>query len=120
MLIGILILMLCQLLGELLMTTLGIPVPGPVAGMVILLIGLMAYGGVPEGLRVPAEALIRNLSLLFIPAGVGLMVHFKLLADFWLLVAVALIASTLLTLLITAWLMQRMHRNASGDGNADH
>ena len=105
---GFLILLLCQLAGEWLMVWLGIPIPGPVAGMLILLIGLMIYGKVPDFLRVPAEGLIRHLSLLFIPAGVGLMVFAQLLAQYWLLVVLSLLVSTLLTLILTAWLMQKL------------
>ena len=105
---GFLILLLCQLAGEWLMVWLGIPIPGPVAGMLILLIGLMIYGKVPNFLRVPAEGLIRHLSLLFIPAGVGLMVFAQLLAQYWLLVVLSLLVSTLLTLILTAWLMQKL------------
>ena len=116
---GFLILLLCQLAGEWLMVWLGIPIPGPVAGMLILLFGLMIYGKVPDFLRVPAEGLIRHLSLLFIPAGVGLMVFAQLLSDYWLLVLLSLVISTFLTLFLTAWMMQKLEQRQQKRGKAN-
>ncbi|MGM0520550.1 MAG: CidA/LrgA family protein [Pseudomonadota bacterium] len=105
---GFLILLLCQLTGEWLMVWLGIPVPGPVAGMILLLIGLVLYGRVPEYLRMPAEGLIRHLSLLFVPAGVGLMVFADVLAQQWLAILLSLLLSTFITLIVTAWMLQTL------------
>lgn len=105
---GMLILLFCQLLGEWLMAFIGAPIPGPVAGMLILWLGLLVYGKVPDALRLPAEGLLRHLSLLFIPAGVGLMVFAELLAEQWLVVLSSLIGSTLITLVLTVWMMQSM------------
>lgn len=95
----------CQLAGELLVVAVGIPVPGPVVGMVILFVGLLASGGVPEGLATVADALLSHLSLLFVPAGVGIVVHFALIGTDALPISVALVASTLLTIAVTAWCM---------------
>jgi len=67
MLLGFLILLTCQLAGELLVLLFGLPIPGPVAGMLLLFTGLMFYGEVPDSLRLPAEGLIRHLALLFVP-----------------------------------------------------
>ena len=57
----------CQLLGELVVTALGLPVPGPVLGMALLFAGLLTYGSVPADLASTADALLSNLSLLFVP-----------------------------------------------------
>jgi holin-like protein len=108
---GFLILLLCQLFGEWLMVWLGIPVPGPVAGMILLLIGLVIFGRVPECLRMPAEGLIRHLSLLFVPAGVGLMVFADVLAQQWLAILLSLLISTFITLIVTAWMLQTLENH---------
>lgn len=102
----------CQLAGELFVALLGLPVPGPVAGMVLLLAGLIVRGGIPEGLGKVGDALLSNLSLLFVPAGVGVLLHGALLGREWPAVATALIVSTLLTVAVTAWLMRRLGREA--------
>lgn len=99
------VLLVCQLLGELLVTAVGLPVPGPVVGMLVLLLGLMLKGGVPESLALTAGGLLQHLSLLFVPAGVGVMLHLTLLGDQWPAVGLALLASTVLTLLVVGALM---------------
>jgi len=100
----------CQLLGELGVATLGIPVPGPVLGMVIMFAYLMVRGGVSAPLGEVADTLLRHLSLLFVPAGVGIVLHFDLLRADWLPIGLGLIVSTLLTIVVTAALMRKLTR----------
>ena len=110
---GMSVLLGCQFLGELLSRGLAIPVPGPVLGMVVLLMALLIYGRVPDSLRSAGEGLLRYLTLLFVPAGVGLMVHFELIrADFWVLV-ITLVISTALTLAVTGKVLDRLAKRDS-------
>jgi len=108
MLYGFLVLLICQLAGELIVRYLNLPFPGPVVGMVILLIALMINGGVPDSIRQASEGLLSYLALLFVPAGVGLMVHFQLIAADGLTILTALVLSTALTLLVTGFILNRM------------
>ncbi|MBZ5877584.1 CidA/LrgA family protein [Chromohalobacter israelensis] len=113
--LGMSILLGCQFIGEILVHALHLPVPGPVLGMAVLLVGLMVNGRVPSGLRTSGEGLLRYLTLLFVPAGVGIMVHFGLIeADFWPIV-VTLVVSTSLTLAVTAKVMERLTRSTPRD-----
>ena len=107
MLIGFLVLLVFQLIGELIVLAMAIPVPGPVVGMVLLLFCLILRGDVPEYLRLPSEGLLKHLALLFVPAGVGLMVHFNLLQKEWLAIMVALIISTFVTIVVTGLILNR-------------
>lgn len=100
----------CQLAGETLARTLDLPVPGPVVGMVLLFIFLAIKGHVPRDLASVGDGLLKHLSLLFVPAGVGVMLHFRLIGDDWLPIALALIVSTVVTIVVTAWLMAKMNR----------
>jgi holin-like protein len=100
----------CQLAGEFLAAVTGLPVPGPVFGMAILFGGLLVTGGLPEGLAKVTDALLGNLSLLFVPAGVGVMLHAGLVGRDWLPISVALVASTLLTIAVSATVMSWMGR----------
>lgn len=95
----------CQLLGEFTVSAAGIPVPGPVVGMVLLFVFLLVKGSVPEQLARVSSGLLNNLSLMFVPAGVGVMVHFEVLGNDALPISVALVTSTLLTIAVTALLM---------------
>jgi holin-like protein len=91
----------CQLLGEALARASTLPLPGPVLGAVLLFLLIIWRGGPGEALRSFADGLLRHLSLLFVPAGVGLIQHLDRLAAEWLAVGVALVGSTILTLLVS-------------------
>ncbi|MBZ8133949.1 CidA/LrgA family protein [Afifella sp. IM 167] len=107
----------CQLLGELFVAATGLPVPGPVVGMLILFAGLTIRGNVPDGLAMVADALLSHLSLLFVPAGVGVIVHFALIGTEAVPISVALVASTLLTIAVTAAAMVLFTRMRGDDGS---
>ncbi|MGE4532239.1 CidA/LrgA family protein [Halomonas sp.] len=113
---GMSVLLTCQFLGEVIARGLTLPIPGPVIGMVILLIGLMVRGKVPRSLRLTGEGLLCYLTLLFVPAGVGLMVHFSLIGRDLVPILVTLVASTGLTLAVTAWALDRLNRRRGGQG----
>ncbi len=108
------VLIVCQLAGEAIVALTHWPLPGPVFGMTLLFFALVLNGRVPDGLGKTANALLSNLSLLFVPAGAGVMLHFKLLAGDWLPLAAALIVSTLLTIAVTALLMAFLSRKPHG------
>ena len=55
--------------------------------------------------------LLGNLSLLFVPAGVGIMMHLDLIESGWLPIGVALLASTALTIAATGLIMQRLAKD---------
>jgi holin-like protein len=74
---GITLLLIYQLAGEVSVRLLGLPVPGPVMGMVMLFITLMIRGQMAKAVEPACIALLGHLSLLFVPAGVGLIVHFN-------------------------------------------
>ena len=107
---AILVLLGCQLAGEALSRGLGLPVPGPVIGMALLFAGLQLrarfrpaapdIGTLPLG--VAAAFLLAHLSLLFVPAGAGIMSHAGTLAQHGTGLIVALVVSTAVTLAVTA------------------
>ncbi len=102
------LILLCQLAGEVLVRLTHLPVPGPVIGMGLLFAGLVMRGGPSQKLESTADALLSHLSLLFVPAGVGIMQHLNLILSQWLPISAALVVSTALTIGVTAWLMQRL------------
>lgn len=100
------LILVCQLAGELVSVWLKLPVPGPVIGMVLLFVYLVVRGGISDSMATTADGLLGHLSLLFVPAGVGVMLHFRLLEDNWLTVSAALIFSTIATIIVTALMMK--------------
>lgn len=108
MLNAITLLLLFQLAGETITLYFGLPVPGPVIGMALLFLALAWRGGPSVELRETTQNLLQHLSLLFVPAGVGVMLHAQRLADEWLAILVSLLASTALTIAVTALVLRAL------------
>ena len=102
---GITLLLAYQLVGEVAVRLLALPIPGPVLGMTMLFITLLIRGYTPESLNTASSALLSHLSLLFVPAGVGMMVHFDRIASEWVPITLALFFSTIITMVATAGVM---------------
>lgn len=101
----------CQTAGELLSRGLGLPVPGPVVGMGLLVLALR-WPAVRAAVADTAKFLLSHLSLLFVPVGVGVMVHLGLLHDHGWRVLVVLLASTWIGLAVTALVLRWTWRRA--------
>jgi holin-like protein len=99
------LLLIFQLVGEVTAKALALPIPGPVLGMLLLFIVLIVRGHLSDDLKNTAQILLSNLSLFFVPAGVGVILHISLLQNEWLSLSLTLIFSTLITMLITAVVM---------------
>ncbi|HEX9812335.1 MAG TPA: CidA/LrgA family protein, partial [Burkholderiales bacterium] len=118
MLPAITVLLLFQLIGEVIAQVLRLPIPGPVVGMGLLFAALAVPGVPAKRMREPAQQLLQHLSLLFVPAGVGVMLHFHRVAAEWLPIVAALVMSTMLTIVVAAvttqWLARRLNRSGRG------
>ena len=112
------LLLLCQLAGELVARTLHVPVPGPVVGMVLLFAGLLVrhgdQGEAPAGLAAVGDALLGNLGLLFVPAGVGVVLYGPVLARNWAPISLAVVVGTLVGIAATGRLAQALFRRQPG------
>ena len=103
MITGFIVLLVCQLIGDFAVRALDVPIPGPVVGLVLLFVVLqIRRPGRETGVVRAADGLLRHLQLLFIPAGVGIIQYFPLLAEAWLPVAAGLVISWLAVLIVTA------------------
>lgn len=92
-----------QLLGEITVRILSLPLPGPLAGMLLLFFALVIYKKVPRALDQSATLLIQHFMLLFIPAVTGVMLYFDRLKEEWFPFLMAGIFGTLATILATAY-----------------
>lgn len=101
MLFSIGLLLGCQLIGEVVTRGLGLPLPGPVAGLLLLVLLLRAWPALAEKLRPTVSVILANLSLLFVPAGVGVIANLDALSGNWLPLMAVLVASTVLAMLAT-------------------
>lgn len=109
---AITLLLVLQLVGEVLARALVLPIPGPVIGMALLFAALAWRGGPSTDVRNTAQSLLQHLSLLFVPAGTGVMLHFQRLSDEWLPLLASLLISTAVTIAVTALLLRRLIRNS--------
>jgi len=104
------LILICQLAGEVIVRGLRLPLPGPVLGLALLFIALLTRDYIPALARGPlregevegaAKGMLAHLSLLFVPAGVGVVQQLDLLAQRGLAIVGVLAASVLVTLLVT-------------------
>lgn len=113
------VLLVFQLAGEVIVQFAGLPVPGPVIGLLLLFLGLCLRGSLAEPLRDTANGILQHLSLLFVPAGVGVMVHFSRVSGEWLPILAAVVVSTALAIAVSALVMRALMRGRSdGEGDA--
>ena len=77
MILALLALLSCQLAGEALTRTLSLPLPGPVLGMILMVAALQFLPGLAAQVRPVAQSILGQMSLLFVPAGVGVIGHFS-------------------------------------------
>lgn len=104
----LLTLLIFQTMGEGLVYLLALPVPGPVIGMLLLLAYLIWKKNVAAQLAPTTSQLLAHMALLFVPAGVGISVHMHRIADEWLPIAVALVVSTVVSIVVTAFVVNKL------------
>lgn len=113
---GITWLLLLQSVGELLSRALHLPLPGPVVGMLLLLLALR-WATVQKSVGAVAEFLLAHLSLLFVPVGVGVMTHVGVITQYGLRIGVVIVLSTWISLGVTAWVLRALMRKSTSQGN---
>ncbi len=99
-----------QLIGEVIARACDVPLPGPVIGMLLLLALLVLRPRFVEKIEPTATSLLERLSLLFVPAGVGVMQHFDILHAQWLPILAAILVSTAATIVVTSIVMTLVER----------
>jgi putative effector of murein hydrolase LrgA (UPF0299 family) len=96
-------LLLAQLIGEAVVRVLGLPVPGPVVGMLLLFVLMLARAPLlPSGLGETADGMLKHLSLLFVPAGVGVVQHLDRLGQQGVRLVAVIVLATVIALAVTA------------------
>jgi putative effector of murein hydrolase LrgA (UPF0299 family) len=122
------LILICQLIGEVIVHGLGVAVPGPVVGLVLLLLLLLlrdrfsVFSCGPlrdEGVERASRGLLANLSLLFVPAGVGVVQKLDLLAEHGVAIMTVLAISVVVTLLATVATFLITSRLMAGSGKED-
>lgn len=114
------ILLVFQCLGEGITFALNLPIPGPVVGMLLLFVALVISPRLLERIEETGSELLRHLSLLFVPAGAGIVVSAATVRGHWQAVIVSVMVSTVLTLAVTAAVIRlTMPRHPKGESEVD-
>jgi putative effector of murein hydrolase LrgA (UPF0299 family) len=104
------LILLCQLAGEIFVRGLGLLIPGPVIGLVLLFLALIARDHLPvlargplakDGVEGTAKGMLQHLSLLFVPAGVGVVQQLNLIQQHGIAIFIILALSAFVTLAVT-------------------
>lgn len=111
---GLVQILIFQALGELI-SKFALPfIPGPVIGLVLLLVFFLSLRGhVPASIDLVGSSVLQHLGLLFIPASVGVVLYLPILkANAWA-IATALVVSVLATIAVTASLLKAFGKSDS-------
>jgi holin-like protein len=127
MLLSLGLILLCQLVGEAIAHAGGLPIPGPVIGLVLCVLLLAARDRLRPWMPVELRdgtfertglGILGNLSLLFIPAGVGVIQRLDVLSVNAVPIVVALVVSTMLGLAVTALVFTAIAKPQEPPGDA--
>ena len=101
-------------LGEAVSKLTHIPVPGSVLGMILLTLALMSGMVKLEHVEEVGTFLIKNMSVMFIPPGVGVILYWSLVKKEFLPISIALVLSFALTMVLTAKAVELIRRKSDG------
>ncbi len=100
MIVSLLLVLACYFCGSAIADILPAPVPGPIIGLLLLLLVLRIKPALLTPMAKHVPPLLSHLTLLFLPATVGIMASYTLLEGYWTAIIIAIAASTLLSLLV--------------------
>ncbi len=110
------LLVVFQLIGEVIARGAGLPLPGPVLGLVLFLLFLIAKRGPDPALEQTSRGLLNHLPLLFVPAGVGVVTQLDTVGREFVPILAALVLSTALSIAVTALVMVVLLKRAPASG----
>lgn len=111
---AIIMLLSFQLIGEIIIRTFVLPVPGPVVGMLLLFVTLLLRDSLVSRIEPTTQYILQNLTLLYVPAAVGVVVHLQLVQREGLPIFITLVGGTIITIAMTALSMNFLLRKFHG------
>lgn len=109
------ILLLLLIAGNVIAEASGLPIPGAALGLVALTAIFVATGGPDEGLAEMFDFATPYFPMFFVPAAVGVVNSGELLSLAWIHVAVAVVAGTAVTIVVTGLVVQALMGHRSRD-----
>lgn len=105
---GISLLVFLQWISTAIINFLGIPFPPALLGMLLLLLLLCTGIIKEESIKDICDILISKMGMLFLPAGVSVLLYFDVIAQEFTAIIAANIICSLAVLLVTAFLLQTL------------
>lgn len=105
---GLLILLLFQFFGEVIIRLTGIPLPASVVGMVLLLVALLLEAPFTQRVAPAASGLIKHISLLIFPLGVGIVLQWHRYEEYALALGVAVVLGTILSMIVVTLMLKKL------------
>lgn len=110
MLNGIFVVMLFYAIGEIISKALGNFIPGSIIGMILLFLALVLKIVDKERVKPIADFLSKNMSLFFVPAGVGIVSMINIFSEFWQAILISSAVSTVLIIVIVALVQEQFEK----------
>ena len=110
---GLVQILLWQGLGELVSHFVLPIIPGPVLGLIFLLVFLIIKGNVNTSLALVSDAFSQHLGVLFVPAAVGVILFLPQLKANAFAISAALLVSVVLTIIVTAIVLRALAKKDS-------
>ncbi|MCR2045040.1 CidA/LrgA family protein [Anaerosalibacter massiliensis] len=107
------------LMGHMLENIIGLPIPGTIIGMVVLLICLIIGVIKVDMIEDVSKFLLENITFFFIPAAVGIISSSEHIKQQWLPILMVTILSTIIVIGVTGFIVQALERLQKGDGGND-
>ena len=117
---GLFHILLFYFLGEMLSLVLGGLLPGSVLGMVLLFMALYFKIVKPINVKDAATIITKNMAVFFIPAAVGIMVYVELFSKSLMIIASAIVVSTVLTLITVALVQENFEKRRNKKINSNN
>ncbi|OCF99982.1 hypothetical protein A9G08_05355 [Gilliamella sp. wkB195] len=104
------ILTICLWAGNVVSAILPIMIPGSIIGLLILFI-LLTFQLIPTcWIKNSCNLFMRYMTVLFIPAAMGIMDNYSLLLDNWIPIIFASVGGSVIVLYLTAFLTEHLHK----------
>lgn len=117
---GLFHILLFYFLGEMLSLLMGGLLPGSVLGMVLLFAALYFKIVKPQNVKDAATVITKNMAVFFIPAAVGIMVYVELFSKSLMVIASAIVVSTVLTLVTVALVQENFEKRRTKKTSSNH
>ena len=102
-------------IGNVISNVFRLPVPGSILGMILLFLALqfkiLEFRHVDEA----GSFLINNMTILFLPAGVGIMAKWNLISHFWAQILLIVVGALIINMLILGKLVEWIKVKFEGD-----